>query len=324
LGDDFIAALIERAAAGLDIRIAYDHTKPNTNDAEPFAILGGDPAPKGTHLFLSQRFTGTGVRIKPILTIPDAVANAEVTTEPIAGSHLMHSKYVVRDGATASATVWTGSTNFTDDAWTHQENNIIQIGSAALCELFERDFEELWASGNIATTGVHDSGTIDVSGASVDVAFAPGEGPTIDADLAALVSTARTRIKVASMVMSSHKILGALNDAIEAGIEVAGVYDATQMAGILKSWHKSGNPAAPAFESVAKKLVGKASKPYTKTGLHNFMHNKVLVVDETAATGSFNLSTNATHNAENSLIVHNARLADEYASYIDLLIAAYT
>lgn len=65
--------------------------------------------------------------IKPVLTIPEAVVNSEVTTEPIAASHLMHSKYVVRDGIASSATVWTGSTNFTDDAWTRQENNIIQI-----------------------------------------------------------------------------------------------------------------------------------------------------------------------------------------------------
>ena len=57
-------------------------------------------------------------------------------------------------------------------------------------------------------------------------------------------------------------------------------------------------------------LVSKRSTPFTPTGLHDFMHNKVLVCDDTVATGSFNLSSNATHNAENSLVVVDHALAD--------------
>ena len=86
---------------------------------------------------------------------------------------------------------------------------------------------------------------------------------------------------------------------------------------------RQGNPAATAFEYVAKQMVGKASQPYSPDGPHNFMHDKVVVCDDAVATDSFNLSTNATHNAENSLIIEDAALAQRYSDYIDELIRAY-
>ena len=67
----------------------------------------------------------------------------------------MHSKYVVRDGgleadAAGRAAVWTGSTNFTDDAWTRQENNIITVSSAEVAAGYRRDFDVL-SSGSAPT-----------------------------------------------------------------------------------------------------------------------------------------------------------------------------
>jgi phosphatidylserine/phosphatidylglycerophosphate/cardiolipin synthase-like enzyme len=48
-----------------------------------------------------------------------------------------------------------------------------------------------------------------------------------------------------------------------------------------------------------------------------------VVCDDTVATGSFNLSSNATKNAEYSLMIHDPRIADQYLKYIDAVIAAY-
>src|SRR4029077_18667375 len=93
LGDHFVNALISRANAGVDVKIAYDHTKPNAKTADAFLKLGGDPAPKGTHIVMQKLFGNTKVKTKPVLTIPASVANEPVGTNPIAGSHLMHSKY---------------------------------------------------------------------------------------------------------------------------------------------------------------------------------------------------------------------------------------
>ncbi|HJZ70560.1 MAG TPA: phosphatidylserine/phosphatidylglycerophosphate/cardiolipin synthase family protein [Vicinamibacterales bacterium] len=324
LGKSFIDALIERAASGLDVKIAYDHTKPNTKTTDAFIAMGGDPAPKGTHVAMKKHFAKTPVQTKAILTIPDAIADKEVGTEPIEGSHLMHSKYIIRDAHTADAAVLTGSANFTDDAWTHQENNVLEIRSPELAQYYETDFQELWATGNIKSTGVNDLGSVWAGSSEIDVAFAPGEGPTIDSHVAALISAARRRVKIASMVITSQQILGALNDVLQNDrVPIDGIYDGSEMDHTVATWKKSGSPQLPLFDALAKHLVKKHSNVYSPTATHNFMHDKIVVCDDAIATGSFNLSKNATMNAENSLIIHDTALADDYAAYIDQITAAY-
>ena len=70
-------------------------------------------------------------------------------------------------------------------------------------------------------------------------------------------------------------------------------------------------------------LTGKNSTPYTPAGRHNFMHNKVLVIDDTVITGSYNFSRSAQFNAENILFIGSAPLADDYSAYIDHLVKKY-
>ncbi len=53
------------------------------------------------------------------------------------------------------------------------------------------------------------------------------------------------------------------------------------------------------------------------------MHNKILVIDDTVVTGSYNFSRSAQVNAENILFVESAALAERYSSYIDHLVQKY-
>lgn len=319
LGSNFVNALISRAKAGVDVKIAYDHTKPNSTTAQAFLKLGGDPAPKGTHEAMQALFGNTKVKTKAILTVPGSVANEPVGTEPIAGSHLMHSKFIIRDGAT----VLTGSANFTDDAWSHQENNILEIPSSGLARMYEKDFQQLWASGNIKSTGAGDATTETVGSTSIDLRFSPADGATIDSQLAALISSAKKRITISSMVITSHLVLAALSDAIDSNIALTGLYDGAEMRMTEAAWQKSGSPELPVWKKVSKFLVEKNSNTYSPTGVHNFMHNKVVVCDGSLATGSFNFSKSATMNAENSLVIHDSTLADQYDAYIRSLVAEY-
>ena len=89
-------ALKAKAAAGVDVKIAYDH-----RNAPKFGP-GDDPAPHGTHVFLHGHFAGTSVKLQP-------VGWTEVHFEGIAGSKLMHNKYVIRDGHSVDAAVLMGS-----------------------------------------------------------------------------------------------------------------------------------------------------------------------------------------------------------------------
>jgi phosphatidylserine/phosphatidylglycerophosphate/cardiolipin synthase-like enzyme len=228
---------------------------------------------------------------------------------------------------TPAATVWMGSANFTDDAWTYQENNIVQITSPQLSVFYETDFQELWNQGTIQSTGVNDSGKVYLNSTEIDVAFSPGEGRTIDHVIASLISSAQQRIKISSMVITSHAILGSLDDALHHNQvqEFSGIYDATQMDKIVKQWSSSSRNSgiAQTFEEVAAHLVGKHSEPYSPQGKHNFMHNKVVVCDDAVVTGSYNFSRNATLNAENILVIRHAGIAEQYSQYIDQIVTEY-
>jgi phosphatidylserine/phosphatidylglycerophosphate/cardiolipin synthase-like enzyme len=305
LARPILDALRGRAAAGVEVRIAFD-----AGHADPTQV-GADPAPNGTEAFLRQAFgPDTGVQLKPIH-----------------GEKLMHNKYVIRDGPTRAAALWTGSVNLTDDSLTLQESNIVRItGSPELCNYYETDFNELWTTGQIDSTGVGDRGTVNVEGTLVDVAFSPGEGVQIDAAIANQISAARRRIHLCSAIVTSHTILGALSDALHHdGVDFRGVYDRTQMVDVRRQWREAGHHdvVMHLFDTLATRLAGKDSQPYQPDSPHDFMHNKVVVCDDVVVTGSFNFSRSATFNSENVLFIHGAHIAAKYCAYIDELIREY-
>lgn len=301
------AALARRAAAGVAIRIAYDGDKPPAPQWE----RGMDPAPAGTGR---------------------AVQSLGYPWRRIGGLKLMHHKYILRDAATAGARVWTGSTNLTDDAWTLMENNIIEVASPLLAAYYRRDFEWLWSKGDFDNSGAFDTDPVRLSyggaPATVHVLFSPGRGRAIDYDVARHVACARRRVRVCSMLLNSGALLAALSDVLRIGrVPVDGVYDRTQMESVLEQWqsvpHNRWKIGAVREIIADAPLVGKVSTPYSPTGRHDFMHNKVLVVDDTVITGSYNFSHSAELNAENILLIESAPLAETYSRYIDHLVAKY-
>jgi len=303
-------ALRDRAAKGVEIQIAYyyEHSRDHFSN-------GGGPRPTGTEAFLQDLIQGTTIAIKPIQ-----------------GSHLMHNKYVLRDGHTDNAAVWTGSTNFTDGAFKFMENNIVIVKSPQLSSYYENDFSELWHTATVAGTGtgVHDFGTAHVSGIPIDVYFSPGKGNAMDAEIVKFLRNAHKRIKISSMVLSSFTILAALSEAIDHDQvkDFAGIYDGPQMKGILKDWDKSATGATrkAAFEHVASKMVAKPSRtfnPKQPDADYNYMHNKIAVCDDVVITGSFNFSRNAEGNAENLLVIHSPTWANKFSEYIDHLVKTY-
>jgi phosphatidylserine/phosphatidylglycerophosphate/cardiolipin synthase-like enzyme len=301
-------ALADAAAAGVSIRIAYDADKPET----PNLADGMDPAPLGTGGFVQS------------LGHP---------WRRIGGMKLMHNKYIVRDAGAPAAAVWTGSTNFTDDSWTLQENNILLIPDAALAANYARDFNDLWTKGDIENTGAFDTPRTSASFAGEDVTaqvlFSPGRGPVIDYDVGHLVAGARRRVRICSMLLNSSALIAALGDVLRTErAPVSGIYDQTQMASVLEQWqdvpHNHWKIGAVQDIVAEARLVGKHSTPYSPTSRHDFMHNKTLVVDDTVVTGSYNFSHSAELNAENLLMLTSPALADAYSDYIDHLVARYS
>ena len=179
------AALRERAAAGVEIRFCYDADKP----FPPNVAAGQDPAPGGTGVFVQS------------LGYP---------WRRIAGMKLMHSKFVVRDGQS----VWTGSANMTDDAFTLMENNIIEIDSRPLASYYAENFEDLWEKQNFEHTGdIHTEPvplTFSNQPAKARVMFSPGCGLEIDSEIAKRVRAARRRVRICSLLINSGTLIGEL------------------------------------------------------------------------------------------------------------------
>jgi phosphatidylserine/phosphatidylglycerophosphate/cardiolipin synthase-like enzyme len=75
---------------------------------------------------------------------------------------------------------------------------------------------------------------------------------------------------------------------------------------------------------LAAPFSAKPSTPWEPGGsLHDFMHAKLTVADDTVFTGSFNLSRSGELNAENVLEVSDPDLAERLATYVDAVRARY-
>jgi phosphatidylserine/phosphatidylglycerophosphate/cardiolipin synthase-like enzyme len=260
----------------------------------------------------------------PKLDVP-LVESLGVPTEPIPGvPDLMHHKYVVRDGAG----VWTGSTNWTDDSWSREENVIVTLESTRIAADFTRDFEQLWAKRQVLGTGGFDPDPDTVGHAVVQPWFSPGRGRRIAHRIATALGRAERRIRIASPVLTSGPILGTLSEiTANGGVDVAGVLDATQMQEVHGQWTRDANAGwkIPAAASVLQNapFSGKRSTPYGPGTVHDYMHAKVTVADDLVFVGSYNLSHSGEENAENVLEVRDAELADRMAAFIDGIRARY-
>jgi phosphatidylserine/phosphatidylglycerophosphate/cardiolipin synthase-like enzyme len=232
----------------------------------------------------------------------------------------MHHKYVIRD----SASLWTGSTNWTADSWTREENVVVTVDSAGLAARYHEDFEQLWHTRDVEKTGRVDASPVD----GIRPWFCPGRGEKLAHRIAKAIGTARRRVRIASPVISSGPILGTLAQvAADGKVDLAGVVDLTQVQQVLRQWHENGNASwkEPLLRASLTRapFSGKRSTPYRPGSVHDYMHAKVTVADDVVFVGSFNLSHSGEENAENVLEIADPGLAAELASYIDRIRDTY-
>jgi len=257
----------------------------------------------------------------PPKTRPDEMEALPIATLAVPGwPDLMHHKYVVRDGAS----VWTGSTNWTEDSWSREENVIAVVDSPTIAERYVEDFEQLWTTGRVRKSGRVSPALVD----GMRAWFTPKRAEKLTHRIANALDHAERRIRIASPVISSGSILGTLADvAADNRVDLAGVVDSTQIQQVLRQWAQ--NPVqswkAPALRAVltTAAFTGKRSTPYAPGSVHDYMHAKVTVCDDTIFLGSFNLSHSGETNAENVLELVDAELADRLASFIDEVRALY-
>jgi phosphatidylserine/phosphatidylglycerophosphate/cardiolipin synthase-like enzyme len=289
-------AIRDAAARGVAVRIIY-----NVDHRFPIPV---PPPAEPDVTFIAA----LGVPARAIAGIPD----------------LMHHKYVVRDGED----VLSGSTNWTDDSWTREENVVAVLASPQLAHAFALDFEQLWETGSVEQSGKVEPRPVQIEGTPVRPWFTPGFGDELSHRIAKLIGRAKRRVRIASPIITSAPILAtAAQVAADKAVDLAGVVDLTQVQEVLRQWQ--GNPSAhwkiPLLQAVLEHapFSAKRSTPWAPGTVHDFMHAKVTVADDDVFVGSFNLSHSGEQNAENMLEIRNAELAESMAAFIDEIRGRY-
>jgi len=212
---------------------------------------------------------------------------------------LMHNKFWIFD----SQTVWTGSTNITENGIFKQNNNTIVIRSPELATIYEREFQEMWDGkfGPKSPSQLNDQ-TIVLNGSQIAVIFT-SEDPALEQAIVPIVKSAKKSIRFLAFSFTDYPLADAMSQRAKAGVDVAGVFEKVG----------SETEASELRTLMCRKV------PVRQDGNPSFLHDKVIVVDEhIVITGSLNFSTNAEEsNDENVIIIDNADIARLYMQEFD-------
>ena len=270
---------------------------------------------------------GTSPTVDPKIGTAKAIIDAGLKqfAHPIhdKGGHLMHDKFIVRD----CASVWTGSGNFTRGGLLLQDNNYLTIHSPATAGIYAKAFGELRAPGHsISHTKGIPAGPakITVGNVKLSLFFSTQftEGENIETEIQKRLKGAK-KVRIMAMLISDPGILTSLLALKK--VDIKGILDPHMMKNVVKP-PKGKSKLSPKlfwFES-DKRFVAANSHAFVKSDNNNFMHNKVMIIDDKVViTGSYNFSENAELNDENILILESAAAAASYTKYFDTLFQVY-
>ena len=322
----WLAEFVSAAQESLELALYDIRLHDETADVVRGALVGAHE--RGVNVRLVYNLDKDDVRPPlppPPKTEPTLIESLPFETAAIPGwPDLMHHKYVVRD----RTAVWSGSANWTDDSWTREENVIVTVESTGVAIRFQDDFAQLWKKRKVEGSGKVPTDPIRVGNAEVRTWFSPKRGEKLAHRIANAIGDARRRVRVSSPVITSGPILGTLAEvAADKKVDLAGVVDATQIAEVFGQWRMNGNNTwkTPSLMFLLRNapFTGKRSTPYAPGAVHDYMHAKVTVCDDTVFIGSFNLSHSGEENAENVLEIEDAALAERMARFVDEIRAKY-
>lgn len=230
---------------------------------------------------------------------------------------IMHNKFVIFDADHTDSNipwVWTGSTNWTvvqiDGP---DKNNAIAIQDQALAQAYKIEFEEMWGSNTLTpNTTVSKFGpyktdntphSFVIGGKVVNSYFSPSDGVT--SKIVDVINSANTDLEIATMLITRDDIRDAILNKYNSGL--------TTVNAVFDSQNPSGNDFAALQAAIGAAKVVK----YSGAGI---LHHKFMLVDNYNAgsdpqvlTGSHNWSSSAeTRNDENTLIIHDKIITDQY------------
>lgn len=298
--NDTIAAYILSAEHTLDIAVYNTNNTTITNAVNQAAANG-----------VQIRWIAEGQNANLGLSELDASIPVHFRTDQQGSG--MHNKFVIGDAEyTDKAFVLTGSTNWTTDNLNTDPNNLIIFGDESLAKAYTLEFNEMWGSEGMTPDAANSrfgpDKTINtperflIGGSPVELYFSPSDGT----NQAILESILTTDYDFHFATLSFTR-----NDLAEAVMEVASSIFTT-VSGAMEDVNNSG--------SEYDVLTAAGIPVYSHQGISGQLHHKYCIVDHSqplsdprVVTGSHNWSTTAeTTNDENTVVVHNARIANLY------------
>ncbi|QNH63767.1 phospholipase D-like domain-containing protein [Hymenobacter sediminicola] len=305
---DTLARYIGRATTTLDIAIY------NWNSPTILAAVNAAQA-RGVRVRVIYEDDNANVSVPGLNAAIAKTGRTQTGSGTIQG--IMHNKFVIIDAEDANPNVpwvWTGSTNWTQAQLSTDRNNVIVVQDQALARVYKMEFEEMWG-GSGATTGAVKFGSrktdntphyLNIGGKLVESWFSPTDnvnGRLIDA-----IRTADNDLHIATMLNTQTDIGRAIRDQVL----LRNIAACSEM---LNNDTSSTN-AGSVFRLVRQAMGTRAMVKNTP----GIMHHKYAIIDAGASqsdpqvfVGSHNWSLSAnTENDENTLIVHDARITNQY------------
>ena len=211
----------------------------------------------------------------------------EVEDDEGFGRGLMHNKILVID----SAISWSGSANFTNASFYGNWENFVRCTDVDVVSKYKEQIDELLNKEELPGALNKDN---------LELYFSP-EDKFKRSRLLKLIDSAKSSINFMVFLINDKDIKDALIRAKNRGLEIHGVFDKKQTS--FQSKYTQYNNLKDA--NIDVKLIGDS---------WHKLHNKVIIIDnQTVVTGSYNFShTSDTKNNENSIIIHNSKIAQQY------------
>jgi phosphatidylserine/phosphatidylglycerophosphate/cardiolipin synthase-like enzyme len=307
--DDMLISYINACVSTLDIAIYNSYSASGTT-----GIAGA----------INAAYT-RGVQVRVIydgstssVMIPLLNPSIPKLASPNSSSYgIMHNKFVLFDATNTNPNlpyVWTGSTNWTTAQIDGPDkNNAIVIQDQALALGYKIEFEEMWGSTTMTpNTTLSKFGpdktdntphTYLIGGKTVNSYFSPSDG--VNSKIIAAINSANSDIDIATMLITRSDISTALINKYNGGL--------TNLYLVLDSQNPTGNQTSTLQSGINTSQV----VTYTLSGI---MHHKFMCIDNFNSSsdpqvlvGSHNWSNSAENrNDENTLIVHDANITNQY------------
>ena len=307
--NDTVAAWIMSAQHTLDVA-AYNLNDQTVEDAVNAAVANG----------VQVRWIYEGQNANVGLgSLDDAVVTHPRTDGEGSG---MHNKFIVGDADYAeSAFVLTGSTNLTTGQLVSDLNNVIVLEDQSLARAYELEFEEMWGAEGMTPDAANSKFGADktwntpvnflVGGSEVELYFSPSDGT--NAAILAEVEAANADLEFALLTLTR-------DDLGEAIVELNQSFFVSPV-GVIEQVNTTGSE----FDN----LISNGVQVYAHD-LSGDCHHKYAIVDHSepgtdplVITGSHNWSSSAENvNDENTVIVHDARVANLYHQEFSAIVNA--